>query len=134
MMADSEGTDKHRCVVVMYDTLCRHFLPSYGEQVTPALRPSSWSISVRHTAARRGWFMSLSHCGCGVGGPTRHCVSANVLLLQHSLIHMARYVTRRSEAPRGPPATHRESNDDPPPPAPPAGNEWIIAPNFDRLA
>ena len=26
------STHKKRCVVVMYDTLCRHFMPSYGNE------------------------------------------------------------------------------------------------------
>ena len=28
----SENRDRKRCVVVMYDTLCRHFLPNYGNE------------------------------------------------------------------------------------------------------
>ena len=30
-MTDSSGRKK-RCVVVMYDTLCRHFMPTYGNE------------------------------------------------------------------------------------------------------
>ena len=30
--APSQKTQKKRCVVVMYDTLCRHFMPSYGNE------------------------------------------------------------------------------------------------------
>ena len=26
------GVTKRRCVMVMYDTLCRHFMPSYGNE------------------------------------------------------------------------------------------------------
>ena len=28
----TEGSTKKRCVMVMYDTLCRHFMPSYGNE------------------------------------------------------------------------------------------------------
>ena len=28
----SKGPTKKRCVMVMYDTLCRHFMPSYGNE------------------------------------------------------------------------------------------------------
>eukprot|EP01052_Picozoa_sp_SAG31_P056636 SAG31_NODE_16320_length_713_cov_1.459283_1_plen_61_part_00 len=28
--ASDAAPAKQRCVVVMYDTLCRHFIPSYG--------------------------------------------------------------------------------------------------------
>ena len=28
----SENLARKRCVVVMYDTLCRHFLPNYGNE------------------------------------------------------------------------------------------------------
>eukprot|EP01051_Picozoa_sp_SAG22_P039936 SAG22_NODE_21289_length_258_cov_0.849057_1_plen_36_part_10 len=32
MAEPGAGQQKKRCVVVMYDTLCRHFLPSYGNE------------------------------------------------------------------------------------------------------
>ena len=30
--ASNKENGKKRCVVIMYDTLCRHFMPSYGNE------------------------------------------------------------------------------------------------------
>ena len=32
MSNNNTKTGKKRCVVVMYDTLCRHFMPTYGNE------------------------------------------------------------------------------------------------------
>ena len=58
----SEGGERKRCVVVMYDTLCRHFLPSYGNSWTHA--PNFTRLSQRATQFQNAYVGSMPCMPC----------------------------------------------------------------------
>jgi hypothetical protein len=58
----TEGAERKRCVVVMYDTLCRHFIPSYGNSWIQA--PNFTRLSERAVQFQNAYVGSMPCMPC----------------------------------------------------------------------